>query len=77
MAEREKEHSAAGRSCLQGPQERETLKGCTRVRVSRQSSEGCWDPGGTAGAGRAGQRRRTLVIRVTGRVVSTGQGILS
>ena len=29
----------------------ETLKGCTRVRVSRQSSEGCWDPGGTAGGG--------------------------
>lgn len=38
--------------CLQGLRERETLKGCTRLRVSWQSSEECWDPGGTAGGGK-------------------------
>lgn len=39
--------------CLQGSRERETLKGCTHLRVSWQSSEECWDPGDTAG-GREG-----------------------
>ena len=76
---REKEHSASGRSPLAASKarRRNSEKGARVSVLVGRVQKNAGTLGVPLGAGRAGQRRRALVTRVMGRVVSTGQSILS
>ena len=81
MAKRERRNTVPQAEALLLPPrlagERNSEKGARVSVLVGRVQKNAGTLGVPLGAGRAGQRRRVLVTRVMGRVVSTGQSILS